>query len=125
MLAALGVLGQAVHLVAYYALNRVLAARGGRTEAAEVLIAAESDTFLLSLFLPFFFALLCFIPQAIGLRRARVIPLWACLSIVAANDGMDDLARKDRKRASSQPLRLNRRCVKIQSSSQSKLLTRC
>jgi hypothetical protein len=84
VLAALGVLGQAVHLVAYYALNRVLAARGGGTEAAELLIALESDAFLLSLFVPFFFALICFIPQAIGLRRARVIPLWACLSIVAA-----------------------------------------
>ena len=54
-----------------------------RRAAAEFLVAAETSPFLIALFTPFFLTLLCPIPQAVGLFRSRVLPLWACLSIVA------------------------------------------
>jgi hypothetical protein len=47
------------------------------------MVAAERTPFVIALFTPFFLTLICPIPQAIGLRRARVLPLWACLSVVA------------------------------------------
>lgn len=82
--AALGVTGQMVHVTGYFGLHQVLAAQGDPEAGARVLLAVESTPFTLVIFLPFLVGLLAAVPQVVGLRRARVIPLWACLAVVAA-----------------------------------------
>lgn len=82
VMAALGVVGQSVHLVAYFGINRVLAEQPDAIAASGLRLALESDLLMSSLFAPFFLALVCFVPQAVALRRAAVIPTWACLSVI-------------------------------------------
>jgi hypothetical protein len=83
VMASLGVVGQVVHL-AYWAHNLAAADFDDRRAAAEFLVFMDGTPFVLATFVPFFFALLAPVAQAVGLRRARVIPLWATLSIALA-----------------------------------------
>lgn len=83
VLAALGVAGQLVHLVAFYGMYLVAARQDDRASIARFLVDAEQTPFVLVLFAPFFLALLCVLPQAVGLRRAGVIPRWALLCLAA------------------------------------------
>ena len=80
-MATLGVVGQVVHL-GYWAQNLAAADFADRRAAAEFLVSMDGTPFVLATFIPFFFALFAPIVQAVGLRRARVVPLWATLSIV-------------------------------------------
>jgi hypothetical protein len=84
VMAVLGVAGQMVHVMSYQGLMLAALRHEDRKAAAQFIVDAESTPFVLALFAPFFFTLLCAVPQAIGLRRARVIPLWASLAVVAA-----------------------------------------
>jgi hypothetical protein len=84
VMSALGVVGQVVHLIGYYGLTLTALRQPDREAAAQLIVDAESTPFVIAVFVPFFFALLCAIPQAVGLRRASVIPLWASVAIVAA-----------------------------------------
>jgi membrane protein YqaA with SNARE-associated domain len=81
--AALGVVGQVVHL-GYWAQNLAAAEFDDRRAAAEFLVFADGTPFVLATFVPFFFSLLAPVVQAVALRRARVIPLWAGLAIGGA-----------------------------------------
>jgi hypothetical protein len=83
-MAALGVCGSMVHLAGYPGMTLTALDVTDRTGAAEFIVATETTPFVIALFAPFFLALLCPLPQAIGLFRARVVPLWACLAVVAA-----------------------------------------
>jgi hypothetical protein len=85
-MAAIGVIGQTVHLTAYFGLMQVTASSWDLEAAARLQDSLEANAFLGALFfVPFLLgALGCTLPQAIGLRRARVVPLWACLALVAA-----------------------------------------
>jgi hypothetical protein len=82
VMAALGVTGQVVHVAMYHAMALVASQQEDREGAAQLIVNAETTPFVLAIFTPFFLALLSPVPQAIGLRRARVLPLWACLSVV-------------------------------------------
>jgi hypothetical protein len=81
LLAGAGALGTMVHILGYHGLSLVALDVPDRAAAAEVMVAAESTPFVIALFTPFFLTLICPLPQAVGLFRARVVPLWACLSI--------------------------------------------
>jgi hypothetical protein len=83
VMAALGVCGSMVHLAGYHGMTLTALDMADREAAAEFMLASETTPFVIALFAPFFLTLLCPLPQAIGLLRARVIPLWACLSVVA------------------------------------------
>ncbi len=83
VLAAMFALGQAVHLVGHFATSLAAAGSDDHTAAAELMLTVENEPLVLALFVPLYLlGLLAAIPQAIGLRRARVLPLWACLSII-------------------------------------------
>ena len=82
VMATLGVLGHMVHLQGYYATNLALGAFADQPWAGELIIALEREPLGLALFLPYFLAWLCFVPQAVGLRRAGVIPTWALASVI-------------------------------------------
>jgi hypothetical protein len=83
VVAALGTVGQVVHL-GYWAQNLAAAGFDDPRSAAEFLVFMDGTPFVLAAFVPFFFSLLAPAVQAIGLRRARVIPLWATLAIALA-----------------------------------------
>jgi hypothetical protein len=83
LLAGAGALGTMVHILGYHGMSLAALGVADREGAAELMVAAERTPFVIALFTPFFLTLICPIPQAIGLRRARVLPLWACLSVVA------------------------------------------
>ena len=83
VLATLGVLGHMVHLQGYYATSLALGPFADEPWAGDVVFAMEREPLGLALFLPFFLAWLCFVPQAVGLRRAGVIPTWAVAAVVA------------------------------------------
>ncbi|MFA9429200.1 hypothetical protein [Egicoccus sp. AB-alg2] len=82
-LAALGIIGQAVHLAGYFGLSLAFSAFHDLGVAAELFVATGVNSFLIALFVPFLLGLLAPIPQVVGLRRARIIPLWAALAVVA------------------------------------------
>ncbi|WP_324273544.1 hypothetical protein [Blastococcus brunescens] len=82
VLVTLGVLGHMVHLQGYYATNLAVAEFAGQPWTGELMTALEREPFSLALFLPFLVGWLGFVPQAVGLRRARVIPTWAMASVV-------------------------------------------
>jgi hypothetical protein len=82
VMAMLGVTGSMVHVTGYHGSTLTALDFADRTGAAEFMVALESNGFVIALYAPFFLALLCPIPQAIGLFRAKVIPLWACLAVV-------------------------------------------
>lgn len=83
VLAVFGVVGQVVHL-GYWAQNLAGADFSDQRAAAEFLVYMDGTPFVLATFMPFLVGLLAPIVQAVGLRRARVIPLWATLSIAVA-----------------------------------------
>lgn len=83
VMAALGVCGSMVHLAGYHGMTITALDLADRTAAAEFMVAMESTPFVIALFSTFFLVLLCPLPQSIGLFRAGVVPLWACLSVVA------------------------------------------
>ena len=85
-MAAVGVIGQTVHLTGYFGLMQVTSKAADLEQAAQLHVALDENAFVGALFfIPFLLCSLgCFVPQAIGLRRAHVVPLWACLAIVAA-----------------------------------------
>lgn len=83
VMAALGVCGSMVHITGYHGSVITALDVADRTAAAEFMVAMETTPFVIALYSPFFLALLSPLPQAIGLLRAKVIPLWACLSVVA------------------------------------------
>jgi hypothetical protein len=82
-LAALGIIGETVHLAGYFGSSLALSAHHDLEIAAELFVAVGMHPFMIVLFIPFLLGLLAPIPQAIGLRRARVVPLWAALAVVA------------------------------------------
>jgi hypothetical protein len=84
VMATFGAAGQMVHVMSYYGLFLAAVRQDNHEAAAQLIVGAESTPFVLSIFAPFFLGLLCSVPQAVGLRRARVVPLWACLALVTA-----------------------------------------
>ena len=84
VLATLGVTGQMVHLVVEFGLNQALAGQVDSGTAADVVTALQSAPFNLVLFLPFLVFPLAWVPQVVGLRRARVVPVWALLAVLAS-----------------------------------------
>ncbi|WP_137159788.1 hypothetical protein [Blastococcus sp. CCUG 61487] len=83
VLGTLGVLGHMVHLQGYYATNLAAAEFAGQPWTGELMMALEEQPFTLALFVPFLVGWLAAVPQAVGLRRARVIPTWAMGSVLA------------------------------------------
>ena len=83
VLGVLGVFGQTVHLVGYYAHQLLFATDVEPAVGSQISTALESQPYFTVLFIPFFFAMLAYIPQAVGLRRAKVIPLWATVVVIA------------------------------------------
>lgn len=83
VMAALGVVGHIVHL-GYWAQNLAGADFPDRRAAAEFLVFMDGTPFVLATFAPFLIGLLAPIAQAVGLRRAGVVPLWAAFSIALA-----------------------------------------
>jgi hypothetical protein len=84
ILATVSVFGNAVHLMSYNTMSLVFAGHHHEPAVMDVWMSAETVPFFAALFAPYVLGLLAPIPQAIGLRGARVIPLWACLAIIAA-----------------------------------------
>lgn len=82
VVATLGVVGQVVHLN-YFAGTLAAVGAPDRRAAAEFLVALDSTPFVLALFFPFLLSLLAPVVQVVGLRRARVVPLWAALAVSA------------------------------------------
>jgi hypothetical protein len=82
ILGGLGVLGEAVHLTAHFATLGAFASYEDPAVAAELYMTLEQHSFAMALFTPYLLGILALIPQAVGLRRARVIPLWAMLALV-------------------------------------------
>lgn len=79
--AALGVIGGTVHLTGYYGLLQLLSAQSDRQSAAELGLAFDAVPFNAALFVPFLFGALAWLPQTVALRRARIVPLWAVLTV--------------------------------------------
>ncbi|MFP5372965.1 MAG: hypothetical protein ACLGI3_19795 [Actinomycetes bacterium] len=83
VMGALGVVGQVTHL-GYWAQTLAAADFADQRAAAEFLVFLDGTPFVLAVFAPFLLGLLAPVVQAVGLRRAGVVPLWATLSIAAA-----------------------------------------
>lgn len=83
VVAALGVVGQVAHL-GYWAQTLAAADFADQRAAAEFLVFLDSTPFILAFVVPFLLGLLAPAVQAMGLRRAGVVPLWATLAIAAA-----------------------------------------
>jgi hypothetical protein len=82
VMAALGVGGSMVHLAGYHGMTLTALDLADRPAAAEFIVSSSATPFVVALFTPFFLTLLCPLPQAVGLLRAGVLPLWACISVV-------------------------------------------
>jgi hypothetical protein len=83
VVATLYVFGGAAKLSGFNAMASVLSEHHDLPGVTEIWLAADTNPLVIALFVPFLVGLLAAIPQAIGLRRAQVIPLWACLLAVA------------------------------------------
>ncbi|GAB1819117.1 hypothetical protein [Herbidospora sp. RD11066] len=79
----LGVIGQVVHLVAYYGLQLGFATGFDPGLGYDLTGVLEGQAFFTALFVPYFFAFLAFLPQSVGLYRAGQIPVWAMGVVVA------------------------------------------
>ena len=84
VLGVLGIVGQVVHLVAYYAHQLLFASAIDSAIGVQVANALEAQAYFTVLFIPFFFAYLAYLPQTVALRRARAIPLWTMVVALAA-----------------------------------------
>lgn len=82
-LAMLGVLGQMVHLSAYYGLQLAYAGDGA-VDGWQVDQALQVVPVFTAALAPFFLSFLAPVVQGVGLRRAKVVPLWAMMAIVAS-----------------------------------------
>lgn len=78
-------IGQFVHLMGYFAWNQILATLPDRSAAVAVLDLTNRNVFGQVVFAPYLVGVLLFWPfAAVALWRARVIPLWAFVVILAA-----------------------------------------
>jgi len=84
VLGVLGIVGQVVHLVGYYAHQLLFASAIDPAIGLRVANALEEQAYFAVLFIPFFFAYLAYVPQTVALRRARTIPLWTMIVALAA-----------------------------------------
>jgi hypothetical protein len=82
-MAALGVVGVAVHMYGYFGQSLAALEVTDRAAAADLILTGDGVPIVIALFVPYFLAFLCVLPQAVGLFRAGVIPLWACLALGA------------------------------------------
>jgi hypothetical protein len=83
VLAVLFVVGEVAHLAGYNAMSIVVAPYHDEAAVMEMWVSAGTSPLVIALFVPYVVGLLAAIPQAIGLRRARVIPLWAAIAVIA------------------------------------------
>lgn len=82
VLGACSVVGQVAHLTGYFGSLGALSSWADREAAAAAHLALGQDVFSLAVFAPYLVGLLLApAVQAVALRRARVIPLWAALSV--------------------------------------------
>lgn len=83
VLGACSVIGQIAHCMGYFA--PIQAYAGGDHElGAQAQIALNSDLYGLAVFVPYLIGIMLFPPAAaIALRRARVLPLWAMVAVIA------------------------------------------
>jgi hypothetical protein len=79
-------MGQMVHLMSWNVLTAGFAAASTPTEATVLMAAIDSQWFFFLIFIPFLLGTLVAAPiAAIALRRARLLPIWSVLVIVAAS----------------------------------------
>lgn len=79
-------LGQMVHLVSWVVLNAALATSVEASEALAVVEAIESSWFFGLIFVPYLLGAVLAPPlAAVALRRARFIPTWAMVVVMAAS----------------------------------------
>jgi hypothetical protein len=83
VLAVLGVIGM-ISLAVDEAVRAVAVAELGPSAMVDLTFAREADPLSMVLSLPHIFAFLCVVPQAIALRRARVIPVWSLIALLTA-----------------------------------------
>ena len=76
VLAGFGVIGGAVHAVDP-GLHLVALETADRAAAADFLVVTSTHPYVVGIFLPVLIGFLAFPVQAVGLVRARVVPLWA------------------------------------------------
>lgn len=76
VLAASGVLGGAVHAVDP-GLHLVALETADRAAAADFLVVTSTHPYVVAIFLPVLIGFLAYPVQAVGLVRARIVPLWA------------------------------------------------
>ena len=77
VMAMLGVVGQLVHVVVEFGLQQAYASGFDATAGFTLDQLLQHQVFVSVMFAPFFLVVLAPIVQAIGLRRARVTPIWA------------------------------------------------
>jgi drug/metabolite transporter (DMT)-like permease len=82
-LAILAVMGQIAHLVLNYGLQQAYATGFDPGMGYQLDQMLQSQLFIDAMFGPFLFTMIAPVVQAIGLRRARVNPLWAVAAAVA------------------------------------------
>lgn len=80
--AGIGVLGLMGQFVAYYGISQVLAAQPDAAAAGALDIAMSGHPFALGIFVPVLAGTVGALAQAVGMARARVIPLWAAGALV-------------------------------------------
>lgn len=81
--AALGVLGVMGQFVAYYGIVQVLATQPDLAAAAALDLEFSAHPFALGIFGLVLMGFLGTVLQAVALRRAGVVPLWAAAAVVA------------------------------------------
>jgi hypothetical protein len=83
IVAGAAALGLVVHLVGYYGLTLTALDAADRPGAAEFIVAADAVGLMVAFFVPYLLTLVSPVVQGVGLLRARVLPLWALLCLVA------------------------------------------
>jgi hypothetical protein len=83
VLGTMSVVGQFVHLNAYFGQMQALAQQSDLSVAAEMVDAQATGGFAAALFAPYLIGLiLAPLFQSIALFRAKVLPLWAMISVI-------------------------------------------
>ena len=84
-LGACSVVGQFVYLLSWFGVSQVFSAQPDLRVPAEILVDWQDNTFSMAVFAPYLIGtILAPAVQAVALKRARVIPLWALLAVLAA-----------------------------------------
>lgn len=83
VMATLGVMGQLVHLVLNFGLQQAFATGFDPSMGYQLGQMLENQLFIKVMFGPFLLLMIAPVVQAIGLRRARVNPMWAVAAAVA------------------------------------------